>query len=94
MMSTVQTSDLNQQNIQLLVEMGYDFDVIVKAMRGIREKGKFNPVGEVQRVIEWINDYSFQQEVEQIKLLQDVNRIQQTSQNYEQEVKVKNESLG
>ena len=40
--------------------MGYDFDVIVKAMRGIREKGKFNPVGEVQRVIDWINDYSFQ----------------------------------
>lgn len=37
--------------------MGYDFDIVVKSLRALREKPKYNPVGEVQRAIDWINDY-------------------------------------
>lgn len=44
--------------------MGYDFDMVIKALRAMREKPKYNPVGEVQRAIDWINDYGFRVEEE------------------------------
>lgn len=37
--------------------MGYEFDIVIKALRALREQKKYNPVGEVQKAIDWINDY-------------------------------------
>lgn len=36
--------------------MGYDLDLVLKALRALKEQKKHNPVGEVQRAIDWINE--------------------------------------
>ena len=47
--------------------MGYDFDLICKALTALKENKKYNPVGEVQKAIDWINDFSLRTEADLIK---------------------------
>lgn len=44
--------------------MGYEFEIILKALRALKDKPKYNPVGEVQNALDWINDYLERQEQE------------------------------
>jgi hypothetical protein len=46
-LSAVSVDDLNPKNIEILIDMGFEFDIVVKALRALREKPKYNPVGEV-----------------------------------------------
>eukprot|EP00347_Sterkiella_histriomuscorum_P016162 403354247 len=85
--------DLNPLNIQILIDMGYEFDLIVKALRALRDRPKYNPVGEVQKAIDWINDYSYRQEEEQVILLQRAHENQQKANIAAQEEQAKFESL-
>ena len=50
--------------MEILVEMGYDFDLITRALRALKEQKKYNPVGEVQKAIDWINDFLDKQDLE------------------------------
>jgi len=56
--------------------MGYEFDMVVKCLRALRERPKYNPVGEVQKAIDWINDYLQKQEEDQIKALHKMEEFQ------------------
>ncbi len=51
--------------------MGYHFDLVCKALHAIREssnkKKAYNPVGEVQKAIDWINDLNQKQEDDLMK---------------------------
>lgn len=50
--------------MEILLEMGYEFDLITRALRALKEQKKYNPVGEVQRAIDWINDFLDKQDLE------------------------------
>jgi hypothetical protein len=50
--------------VEILLEMGYDFDLITRALRALKEQKKYNPVGEVQKAIDWINDFLDKQDLE------------------------------
>lgn len=50
--------------MEILLEMGYDFDLITRALRALKEQKKYNPVGEVQKAIDWINDFLDKQDLE------------------------------
>jgi hypothetical protein len=39
--------ELNPQSIQILMDIGYDFDLIIKALLALRENKKYSPIGEV-----------------------------------------------
>jgi hypothetical protein len=56
--------DLNSQNVEIMLEMGYDFDLITRALRALKDQKKYNPVGEVQRAIDWINNFLDKQDLE------------------------------
>ena len=47
-----------------MLDMGYDFDLITRALRALKKQKKYNPVGEVQRAIDWINDFLDKQDLE------------------------------
>lgn len=53
--------DLNPQSIQLLLEMGYEFDIVVRALRALKEQKRYTPIGEVQKAIDWINEFSIKE---------------------------------
>ena len=48
-------SELNPLSIQILMDMGFDYDLVIKALIALRQNPKHNPVGEVQKAIDWIN---------------------------------------
>lgn len=50
------SDELNPKSIEYLVEMGYDFDLICRALHALKSERKYNPVGEVQKAIDWINE--------------------------------------
>ena len=67
--------DMNPQSIEILLDMGYELTSILLALRALRDssshgKKGYNPVGEVQKAIDWLNNYVLKQEEEQIKELQ------------------------
>ena len=67
--------DMNPQSIEILLDMGYELPSILLALRALRDssnnrKKGYNPVGEVQKAIDWLNNYVVKQEEEQIKELQ------------------------
>ena len=37
--------------------MGYEFNLVVRALRTLRDNKKYNPVGEVQKAMDWIDNY-------------------------------------
>ena len=37
--------------------MGYNFDLVIKALRTLRLAKKYNPIGEIQKAMDWINDH-------------------------------------
>lgn len=50
--------------------MGYDLDLIIMALRHLRTKPRYNPVGEIQNAIDWINDHGEQEQknlIEELK---------------------------
>ena len=47
--------------------MGYEFDIVIKALNALNQAKKYNPVGEVQKAIEWINEYNDKMSREMIK---------------------------
>ena len=49
--------------------------LIIKALRALKAQKKYSPVGEVQKAIDWINDHLDKDEEDQIKLLQDMERM-------------------
>jgi hypothetical protein len=62
-MRELESDELNQQSIAILMDMGYEYNLVVKALKSLRENNKkYNPVGEVQRAVDWINDYGHQYE--------------------------------
>ena len=65
--------------------MGYELSSILLSLRALRDssshgKKGYNPVGEVQKAIDWLNNYVQKQEEEQIKELQKEARIQQVTE--------------
>ena len=50
--------------------MGYEFDIIIKSLRALKEQKNYTPVGEVQRAVDWINDYITKENDAQIKAIQ------------------------
>ena len=47
-------SELSQQSIAVLIDMGYPFDRVVQVLRTLKLDKKYNPIGEVQKAIDWI----------------------------------------
>ena len=77
--------DMNPQSIEILLDMGYELPSILLALRALRDsssnrKKGYNPVGEVQKAIDWLNNYVVKQEEEQIKELQKQARMQQVTE--------------
>ena len=60
-----------------MLEMGYDFDLITRSLRALKEEKKYNPVGEVQRAIDWINNFLDKQEIDRVKEFQRQSLIDQ-----------------
>ena len=38
---------LIESNVQLLLDMGYEFDIVVKALNALKQAKRYNPIGEV-----------------------------------------------
>lgn len=63
-------NELNAQSIQILLDMGYDFDLTVQALLALREARNYNPVGEVQKAIDWIDRKRERDAIDQAKAVQ------------------------
>jgi hypothetical protein len=62
------------------MDMGYDLPDILLSLRALRDssmhnKRGYNPVGEVQKAIDWLNDYVAKKELVQIKELERQSRL-------------------
>jgi hypothetical protein len=48
---------LNQQTIETLLDMGYEFGLVIKSLRALKDSKKYSPIGELQKAIDWMNSY-------------------------------------
>lgn len=56
------TEDLNRLSVEMLLNMGYDRDLVVQALRHFRDEAKYKrreykDEGEVARAMDWISDF-------------------------------------
>ena len=91
-LESAQADDLNQMSIQVLMDMGYEYQVVVKALRALRDSNKYNPIGEVEKAIDWINNYQERMEKDQLKILLEMNQMEEKTHAF-MEGKVKELSL-
>lgn len=77
-----QIEELNPNSIQILLDMGYDFDLVCKALRSLKDGKKYNPVGEVQKAIDWINDFSLKAEADIMKQFEKIDETHAISEKY------------
>ena len=77
--------DLNPQSIQILMDMGYELSDILLALRALRDSSQhakrgYNPVGEVQKAIDWLNDFLVKQEQLQLKEFERQAKLDQVAE--------------
>ena len=63
--------------------MGYEFDIVVKALNALKQAKRYNPIGEVQKAIDWINDYNDKKSMEMIKQAERQQQVEQSVQEYQ-----------